>query len=194
MPLAFESLSHGVVAFGFFNIDSDMLLLEQEFFFAEDFCDAIVRLTGSGEEDPVVEWDGFRIEHRAEVGDLMGAIHKVRFTGFIGETYRLFPFPESPEDFKQKPEGVANREVFARLIRSFGVARRVRLACDGARDEITLAGHRFARREFHRLIDYVWLGGYPRWRDGVRPDYVQRMAGAVTGCDRWFFSGISLSE
>jgi hypothetical protein len=29
MPLAFESISHGTIAFGFFNIDSDMLLLEQ---------------------------------------------------------------------------------------------------------------------------------------------------------------------
>ena len=29
MPLAFDSLNHGIVAFGFFNIDSDMLLLEQ---------------------------------------------------------------------------------------------------------------------------------------------------------------------
>jgi hypothetical protein len=26
MPLAFESLSHGTIAFGFFNIESDMLL------------------------------------------------------------------------------------------------------------------------------------------------------------------------
>ncbi len=26
MPLAFESLSHGTIAFGFFNIDSESLL------------------------------------------------------------------------------------------------------------------------------------------------------------------------
>ena len=32
MPLAFESLSHGTIAFGFFNIDSDMLLLEKSAF------------------------------------------------------------------------------------------------------------------------------------------------------------------
>lgn len=31
MPLAFDTLSHGTIAFGFFNIDSDMLLLEQYF-------------------------------------------------------------------------------------------------------------------------------------------------------------------
>lgn len=33
MPLSFESRSHGPVAFGFFNIESDMLLLERTFFF-----------------------------------------------------------------------------------------------------------------------------------------------------------------
>jgi hypothetical protein len=35
MPLAFESLSHGTIAFGFFNIESDMLLLDRYFLFAE---------------------------------------------------------------------------------------------------------------------------------------------------------------
>ena len=33
MPLTFDSLSHGKVAFGFFNIESDMLLLDHYFFF-----------------------------------------------------------------------------------------------------------------------------------------------------------------
>ncbi|MGD2186296.1 MAG: hypothetical protein PVI71_09215 [Desulfobacterales bacterium] len=32
MPLAFESLSHGSIAFGFFNIETDMLLLENYFY------------------------------------------------------------------------------------------------------------------------------------------------------------------
>ena len=44
MPLAFESLSHGTVAFGFFNIESDMLLLDRYFFFAGDFCDCVTAL------------------------------------------------------------------------------------------------------------------------------------------------------
>ena len=30
MPLAFESLSHGTIAFGFFNIESDLLLLDRQ--------------------------------------------------------------------------------------------------------------------------------------------------------------------
>ena len=44
MPLAFESLSHGTIAFGFFNIDSDMLLLDKYFLFGSDFCEHIVAM------------------------------------------------------------------------------------------------------------------------------------------------------
>ncbi len=44
MPLAFASRSHGSVAFGFFNIEIDMLLLEDLFFFADRFCRAVVDL------------------------------------------------------------------------------------------------------------------------------------------------------
>ncbi|MGD9173924.1 MAG: hypothetical protein PVF29_07170 [Desulfobacterales bacterium] len=58
MPLAFESLSHGTIAFGFFN---------------------------------------------------MGAIHGICHTGFIGEPYRRYPFPQKPEAFKQKTNGFRNQ-------------------------------------------------------------------------------------
>ena len=69
MPLSFESQSHGQVAFGFFNIASDMLLLERYFFFA-------------------------------------------------------------------------------------------------------IGPYRFTARMFQQLINYVWQGGYSRWKNGVRPSYV----------------------
>ena len=38
MPLAFDSISHGSIAFGFFNIESDMLLCDHYFLFADEFC------------------------------------------------------------------------------------------------------------------------------------------------------------
>ncbi|MCA1793126.1 MAG: hypothetical protein LC660_04495 [Desulfobacteraceae bacterium] len=44
MPLSFDSASHGPAAFGFFNIESDMLLLERFFFFCDDFCTWITSL------------------------------------------------------------------------------------------------------------------------------------------------------
>lgn len=35
MPLAFQSLNRGRAAFGFFNIETDMLLLDNHFMFAD---------------------------------------------------------------------------------------------------------------------------------------------------------------
>ncbi len=51
MPLAFESLSHGTIAFGFFNIDSDMLLLEQYFLFGSEFCQHVGDMAENFDED-----------------------------------------------------------------------------------------------------------------------------------------------
>ena len=53
MPLAFESTTHGTVAFGFFNIDSDMLLLENRFFFATDLCELLLGISRRGEDREV---------------------------------------------------------------------------------------------------------------------------------------------
>jgi len=52
MPLAFDSSSHGKIAFGFFNIETDMLLLENYFIFATQFCSY---MTGS----PKIKSDEF---------------------------------------------------------------------------------------------------------------------------------------
>ncbi|MEJ2023744.1 MAG: hypothetical protein P8Y00_01760, partial [Deltaproteobacteria bacterium] len=64
MPLAFESLSHGTGAFGFFNIASDMLLLEHYFFFAEDFCAWIVDMAEKEEIRLETRWPVFDIPDR----------------------------------------------------------------------------------------------------------------------------------
>ena len=94
MPLAFESLSHGTIAFGFFNIESDLLLLDRYFIFAEDFCKYTEKIAKNGRGQAYnALWQIQVIEAVKDIGDLMGAIHGVRFSGFIGELYRHFPFP-----------------------------------------------------------------------------------------------------
>ena len=98
MPLAFESMNHGTIAFGFFNIDSDMLLLEQYFLFGSEFCQHISNMAENADEEQLkATWLVYTIEDRRQIGDLMGAIHGIRFSGFIGELYRRYPFPEEPE-------------------------------------------------------------------------------------------------
>ena len=54
MPLAFESVNRGTIAFGFFNIDTDLLLLQQYFLFAEDFCGLLLHMAEQKETREVV--------------------------------------------------------------------------------------------------------------------------------------------
>lgn len=74
MPLSFPTRDRGPIAFGFFNIETDLLLLEQYFFFACDFCAAIPRIAKEEHSDEsFVGWPGFEIQERGRIGDLMGS-------------------------------------------------------------------------------------------------------------------------
>jgi hypothetical protein len=195
MPLSFESLSHGTIAFGFFNIESDMLLMDRYFFFATEFCDMVNRLADQHEPTAAdFSWQIRVIENAADIGDLMGAIHGVRFSGFIGGVYQRYPFPLREGDFKQHPDGVSTQKEVAALIEKYSKARSVRVAAgqDGAK--IAVGAYLFGRSEFHRLLDYVWLGGYPRWRDDVRPGYVRHMRDRVLSTTHPLFSNLVFSR
>jgi hypothetical protein len=192
MPLAFESISHGTIAFGFFNIESDMLLLERYFFFASDFCARIVELA---ESDPPggIPWTVHAIDGAERIGDLMGAIHGVRHTGFIGEVYRRFPFPQDPDGFKQQPDGWRTRKVMETIIARYARAADIRIGRTAETGAIAIGDYRFERAGFQQLLDYVWRGGYPRWDKERRPDYVSRMAAAVQASAAGMFSGTRFS-
>jgi hypothetical protein len=194
MPLGFPSLSHGTVAFGFFNIDTDLLLLERYFLFADIFCKSVARLAREVEKESVEEtWEVHSIEDRSQIGDLMGAIHSIHFSGFIGEVDRCFPFPQIQSEFKQKPEGFRNRGPIMEIMRKYGVE--VRIPFKAARPAFTaqIGDYLFSAGVFQELVQYVWLGGYPRWKDGVRPDYVLAMKKAVEKSRSWLFAGLNLS-
>lgn len=191
MPLAFESMSHGTIAFGFFNIDSDMLVLEKYFLFGSEFCRHIGKMAENVDEALYKSnWPAYVIEDKEQIGDLMGAIHGIRFTGFIGEVYRKYPFPAEPAAFKQKPEGYHNQAVVRDMISAY--ARQVQLPVEVSHQalEVDIGGYRFNRKTFQELITYVWQGGYPRWRDGIRPDYVLNMKTKLEGCRRGLFENL----
>ncbi len=194
MPLAFESLSHGTIAFGFFNIESDMLLCDRYFFFADDFCRLLTEMAAAaGRRDYVTNWLVNVIDRPEDVGDLMGAIHGVRHTGFIGELYRRFPFPRRPEDFKQNPEGYRTHETVASLIDGYGQARKIHVLAPAAGETVDLGDYRFSRLQFQALVDYVWQGGYPRWKDQVRPLYVATMKARLLENPRGIFKEMLFS-
>jgi hypothetical protein len=190
MPLAFDSTTHGAVAFGFFNVRSDMLLLENRFFFATDFCRLLIELAGTSAAEHAAELDAWTIDRTGDVGDLMGAIHGRRFTGFIGDTYRRYPFPAAPEEFRQAPEGDGTQAEFAAMIEKYARRGRMPFAASRGRGRVSLGGIEVALEVFRDLVRYVWRGGYPRWRDEARPPYVVEMRRALEESASFLFAGI----
>ncbi len=179
MPLAFTSASHGRIAFGFFNIETDMLLLEQLFFFADQFCSCVVELVRPTETTKTaVQLAGWRIAEPARIGNLHGAIGGVDFSGFIGATYEHWPFPSRPEDFKQSPTGHDNQSDTRKLIDRFGEPEVIPVVQPRSTDTVTIGEYAFSLPAFTELVAYVNRGGYPRWKDEQRPDYVVAMAEA----------------
>lgn len=191
MPLSFDSVSHGTIAFGFFNIDSDMLLLEHYFFFASDFCRNISDISQiSNQESLKSVWQIYHIADSENIGDLMGAIHGIRYTGFIGELYKRFPFPEKPEDFRQKPEGFRNQAIVKSVIAKYAKHIEIPFAADENSQIVTIGQYMFSIPSFYELIRYIWQGGYPRWKDETRPDYVMNMKNKTEQSQARLFQGI----
>jgi len=191
MPLGFRSINRDVIAFGFFNIHTDLLLLERYFLFASDFCRHVSALAEQ-EEGEVSEtsWGAYEIADPQDIGDLMGAIHGTHHAGFIGDVYRRFPFPEREDDFKQQPEGLENRSVVEPMIERYAKKTAVSLSLNRTGETVSVAEYLFTKGVFQKLVEYVWLGGYPRWRDGVRPPYVPEMKERIEKSRHWLFEGL----
>lgn len=176
MPLSFSSRSHGAVAFGFFNIETDMLLLERMFFFADAFCEVVAGLSTSS----AASMEGWVLAPE-QVGNLHGAIAGVDHSGFIGATYNKWPFPARQEDFKQNPDGVAQQDVVRELAAQFGRPAEIKLYWHRAEQTVAVNEILFELSDFVELVGYVDRGGYPRWRDERRPVYVTEMMEALKG-------------
>ncbi len=187
MPLSFKSENHGNIAFGFFNIESDMLLLENYFFFADDFCQWMIELSSEDKlETKTSPRTVYQIRDPQEIGDLMGAIHGVHFSGFIGAIYKQFPFPADPDGFKQNPDGFMTQKVVKDKIVCF--AQETVLNIEFKKDENVLIGpYQFSKTVFHELLEYVWQGGYPKWKDNCPPDYVLVMKKQLQNSYNAFF-------
>jgi hypothetical protein len=176
MPLQFESTSHGPIAFGFFNIESDLLLLENTFIFADQFCKHIRDIPESvTEAGAQTQWHVWQIQPGPQLGDLMGSMHGMIHVGFFGELYQKYPFPRLPEDFKQKPDGWKTQADVAKIIGNYGRKKAIPFRVDVGGENVQIGDYSFTQTVFNELINYVWVGGYPKWKHGQRPEYVLRM-------------------
>ena len=111
------------------------------------------------------------------VGDLHGAIAGQVLHGFIGATYRRWAFPASPQDFKQDPDGRQTEAEVVALIPDGAAAETLTLRWTG--QGVSVGDAAFDLPGFAELIAYVDRGGYPRWRDERRPEYVARMMASL---------------
>jgi hypothetical protein len=181
-------MNHGSIAFGFFNIESDMLLLQQYFFFADDFCQYVSTCAEYEMWNPVEKFTVYEIDNPVDVGDLMGAINGIRYTGFIGETYRRFPFPDNPAHFKQNPLGCKTQKIFRELISPY--AKTIEIPFLRLQNRcIRIGDYTFAQNNFLELLNYVEEGGFPRWQNNQKPDYVDRMKQKINESKNEIFSG-----
>jgi hypothetical protein len=195
MPLAFNSISHGTIAFGFFNIESDMLLLEHYFFFASHFCRYVEDIVEWDNEKPyVTTWPVSYIESSEAIGDLMGAIHGIRFSGFIGELYKRYPFPKHDVDFKQNPMGYQTQSIVTNFIANFAETRKISVTISNESQEVYIGNYRFNCLQFQELIKYVWRGGYPRWKDEIQPGYVTQMRNKIMNNPKGIFKTMDFSN
>ena len=193
MPLGFPSLSHGGIAFGFFNIETDLLLLENYFFFAPSFCSMVAEVAATrGLTMDDYSLPGYMIADIRDAGNLMGAIHGTDLSGFIGSVYRLFPFPQSAEEFKQKPYGAGHRAIVEELIGHWARPTRVAAKIEAGSLNVRIADYLFSRGVFQQLVAYVWQGGMPGWKDDIRPEYVTAMGKAIKGTTSPVFQGLEL--
>ncbi|MGA2317813.1 MAG: hypothetical protein ABSG71_15735 [Thermodesulfobacteriota bacterium] len=136
-------------------------------------------------------WEIYRIEHE-DIGNLIGAIYGIDHRGFIGDVYKLFPFPKKREDFKQKPEGFKTRTLIEELIQKFAKRINIPFVINQKDDKIGIGEYLFNRASFQELIRYVWVGGLPRWKDAVRPDYVLKMKVMIEQSKNPLFDGLIL--
>jgi len=176
LPLEFNSISHGRIAFGFFNIETDILLMEQCFFFAPQFCSMIGQIAeNSTHKCGTISLDSYLIDNLMGIGNLMGAINGIDLQGFIGQVYRKFPFPKNPEGFKQKPYGAKNRAVIEKLLEQWATPVIMQIKVEPGKLTIKIGEYIFSKKGFHDIIAYVWHGGMPGWEDGIRPGYVMEI-------------------
>jgi hypothetical protein len=156
-----------------------MILLNNYFFFASDMSDHVIKLAENNvgmRQDQT--WPVYILE-AGQVGNLMGAISGVVFEGFIGEVYMHFPFPYEPEKFKQNPEGYKTREFIEEKIHRYTSLSSIPTVADMTEQTLKIGEYHFNKPGFHALLGYLWAGGYPRWKDGLRPLYILKMREAI---------------
>jgi hypothetical protein len=181
---------HRDIAFGFFNIETDLLILDHYFVFARDFCHQVVEIADTLPGRPFrTAWE-IRVLKHEDIGNLMGAMHRTDFDGFMGDVYLAFPFPAEVAGYGQNPEGDKTRNVIEELIGHYSPPVLVGVSVDSDGAVVEIGDYMFTRENFQEMLRYVWTGGYANWKAGNRPSYVTRMVEQIGSSRHPLFEGI----
>jgi hypothetical protein len=80
------------------------------------------------------------------------------------------------------------------LIARYAEQLEIPFIADKQTQTVEIGAYSFSRPSFHELITYVWRGGYPRWKDEAKPDYVLAMKRAIEQKKAGLFKGIAFIE
>jgi hypothetical protein len=186
MPLAFETRSHGTIAVGFFNVESDMFLVGHYLVFASDLCWWIAGQAAGDRADFAERREVWSVD-RSRMGNLHGAMGGWDTRGFLGEVYRLYPFPQEHSQFHQKPRGYQTREVLLGVVARHGCRVEIELRAQREEETFAFGAYVFEKKWWQAVVDYIRRGGMPRWHAEERPGYVLVMAQAVERSEHWLF-------
>jgi hypothetical protein len=76
------------------------------------------------------------------------------------------------------------------LAGQWAVSKTIPARVDRDHETVSIGEYLFTREVFHQLIQYVWAGGYPRWKDEIRPDYVMEMKFRLEESSNWLTQGL----
>jgi hypothetical protein len=76
------------------------------------------------------------------------------------------------------------------LLEKWAAGKTISVRAGQEHETVSIGEYLFTREVFHQLIQYVWVGGYPRWRDEIRPDYVMEMKFRLEESSNWLTRGL----
>jgi hypothetical protein len=78
------------------------------------------------------------------------------------------------------------------MVQNYATRTDIPILIDQEMDQVVIGEFVFSRSVFQDLIQYIWVGGFPRWRENLRPGYVLSMKEKIEHLRKSPFEGLIL--